>query len=106
MQGNASVSNNTASFSFGGGVRFMGEGTFTKKGGTIYGDTDTTHTAGSNENTAASGNGHAVYALSKKRNTDAGSSVMLYAASTDGGGSWTYNDTSPGGVGDTTANWE
>jgi hypothetical protein len=36
---------------------------FTKTGGIIYGDTDTTHTPGSNENTVKYGNtwGHAVY---------------------------------------------
>jgi predicted outer membrane repeat protein len=112
MEGSASVSGNTAS-SDGGGVyvsnfAFVGSlGTaFIKKGGTIYGDTDTTHTAGSDENTASSGNGHAVYLHndSKKRNSTAGTTVNLYAKYIDG--AWTYNDTSSGGVGDTTANWE
>jgi hypothetical protein len=56
------------------------DGVFTKSGGTIYGDTDTTHTAGSTENTAMSGNGHAVYVSSspaKKRNNTAGPDVGL-----------------------------
>jgi parallel beta-helix repeat protein len=103
IQDNASVSDNTASS--GGGI-YVAEGTFIKKGGTIYGDTDTTHTADSDENTATSGNGHAVYlqSSSKKRNSTAGPTVNLYA--TYIGGAWTYNDTSAGGVGDTTANWE
>jgi hypothetical protein len=37
--------------------------TFTKTGGVICGDTDNTHTPGSDENTATAGytNGHAVY---------------------------------------------
>jgi hypothetical protein len=89
----------------GGGVQVNGNGnaTFTKKGGTIYGDTDTTHTPGSTENTATDGNGHAV-ATGKKRNATAGAGVKLYAQNTDG--TWTYNDTSSGGAGDTTANWE
>ncbi|GHV94747.1 hypothetical protein AGMMS50293_10670 [Spirochaetia bacterium] len=78
-------------------------GTFTKKGGTIYGDTDTTHTADSTENTATSGNGHAVcLSDGKKRNSDADIGVNLYASS----GGWTYDDTSPDGVGDTLGNWE
>jgi hypothetical protein len=72
------ISGNTANT--GGGVYVAG-GTFTKSsgGGIIYGDTDTTHTSSANENTATSGNGHAVYVESgaKKRNTDAGSSVSL-----------------------------
>ncbi|MDR1108149.1 MAG: hypothetical protein LBL19_03850, partial [Spirochaetaceae bacterium] len=46
----------------GGGVFVYNGGTFNKTGGVIYGDTDGTHTAGSTENTATSGNtyGHAV----------------------------------------------
>jgi hypothetical protein len=85
----------------GGGVNVSGDSTFTKKGGTIYGDTDTTHTPGSTENTAANGNGHAVSA-SKKRNATAGPEIKLYAKNE--GGVWTYDDI--GGVGDTSANWE
>jgi uncharacterized repeat protein (TIGR02543 family) len=63
------ISGNTASSS-GGGV-YVGDGMesayvdsyFRKTGGLIYGDTDTAHTPGSTENTAAGGNtyGHAVY---------------------------------------------
>jgi hypothetical protein len=79
-------------------------GTFTKKGGTIYGDTDTVHTENSAENTATSGKGHAVYGGDKMRNSTAAATVNLYAANTGGG--WTYNDTSAGGVGNTTANWK
>jgi hypothetical protein len=110
MQDNASVSNNRASGggglpigSYGGGV-YISDGTFTKKGGTIYGDTDTTHTAGSTENTSTNGNGHAVYGGGKKRNSTADTAVNLYAKYTSG--AWTYNDDSAGGVGDTSANWE
>jgi hypothetical protein len=39
-----------------GGVFIDGHATFTKTGGTIYGDTDTTNTPNSTENTALSGN--------------------------------------------------
>ncbi|MDR1898415.1 MAG: hypothetical protein LBQ55_00215 [Treponema sp.] len=49
----------------GGGVYVYGgapyDSTFTKTGGTVYGDDDNIHTPGSAENTAASGGGHAVY---------------------------------------------
>jgi hypothetical protein len=71
---------NTATNSGGGGVYNSFDFTiFTKTGGTIYGDTDTTHTAGSTENTATSGNGHAVYNYDggKKRNSTAGPGVNL-----------------------------
>lgn len=106
MQDSASISGNMASIFGGGGVQVSTNGTFTKKGGTIYGDTDTTHTTGSTENTAANGYGHAVYLYDgdKKRNSTADTAVNLYAKYTDG--AWTYNDTSADGVGDTTANWE
>jgi hypothetical protein len=112
MEGNASVSGNTASASplsyassYGGGV-YVSYGTFRKTGGVIYGDTDATHTAGSTENTATSGLGHGVYLNGgKRRNATAGAAVNLYAARASSGGSWSYNDTS-GGAGDTTANWE
>jgi uncharacterized repeat protein (TIGR02543 family) len=55
------ISGNTSS-SGGGGVA-ASYGNFSKTGGRIYGDTDATHTPGSTENTATSGNtyGHAVY---------------------------------------------
>jgi hypothetical protein len=50
----------------GGGVVVLNNGTFTKSGGTIYGDDDGTHTVGNTENTAVdvpvtSGYGHEVY---------------------------------------------
>jgi hypothetical protein len=86
--------------------------TFTKTGGVIYGDTNTTHTPGSTENTALSGNGHAVRVSGdgKKRNATAGPEIKLYAKGNENNvwnsGVWTYNDTSAGGVGDTTAEWE
>jgi hypothetical protein len=95
------MSGNTASN--GGGVCVATNTVFfTKKGGTIYGDIDTTHTPGSTENTATSGTGHAVQAGSKKRNATAGPEVKLYAKYE--GDVWTYNDI--GGVGDTSGNWE
>jgi hypothetical protein len=104
MQDNATVSGNTSS-NWGGGVS-VNRGTFTKKGGTIYGDINNTHTPDSNENTATNGYGHAIFLQGgKRRNADAGLSVMLYANG-NGNWTWTYNDTSAGGVGDTTANWE
>jgi hypothetical protein len=40
----------------------------------------------------------------KKRNSDAGALLDLYAQYS--GGVWSYVDTSSGGVGDTTANWQ
>jgi hypothetical protein len=75
------ISGNKASSS-GGGVSNSGTFTFTKTGGTIYGDTDTTHTAGSTENTATNGNGHAVYSATnnRKRDTTAGPTVNLNSA--------------------------
>jgi hypothetical protein len=96
------IRGNTAAES-GGGVWFGSKETktFTKTGGTIYGDTDTT--PGSTENTSLKGDGHAV-GDGKRRNATAGPEVKLYARHENG--VWTYNDTSVGGVGDTTANWE
>jgi hypothetical protein len=65
-------------------VHIWSSSTFTKTGGVIYGDTNTTHTAGSMENTAASGNGHAVNVIvnsstdtCKIRNSTAGTGVNL-----------------------------
>jgi hypothetical protein len=103
MSGGA-IQGNTASSS-GGGVYVDYFATFTKTAGTIYGDTDTTHT-GTTENTASSGNGHAVFLSlnGKKRNSDAGTTVNLYAKHSSS--YWSYNDTSSGGVGDTTGNWQ
>jgi hypothetical protein len=40
----------------------------------------------------------------KIRNATAGPEIKLYAKNANG--VWTCNDTSSGGVGDTTANWE
>jgi uncharacterized protein YjdB len=85
----------------GGGVSVAG--TFTKSGGTIYGDDNTTHSVASNENTATSGDGHAVWA-GLKRNSTADSVVSLYASYN--GNTWSYTDPATGGVGDTTAYWE
>jgi hypothetical protein len=87
------ISGNTAtysSYSYGGGV-YVASGTFTKQsGGIIYGDTNTTHTAGSTENTATNGNGHAVYVYSgsKKRNSTTGESVTLDSAKYGTAGGW------------------
>jgi hypothetical protein len=112
MEGSSTVSGNTVSnnslyssqYALGGGV-YVTSGTFRKTGGVIYGDTDYTHTAGSTENTATSG--HAVYLTEgKQRNATVGTTVNLYAARASSGESWSYNDASPGGAGDTTANWE
>jgi uncharacterized repeat protein (TIGR02543 family) len=138
MQGSASVSGNTAGY-YGGGVYvsfgiFIMEGgavsgnssdkgggvyistnstTFVKKGGTIYGDTDATYGNGfATDNTAASGQGHAVCAASytdvKVRNSDAGPAVKLYAKCTYASNVWTwsYDGTSVDGINmDTTPNW-
>ena len=88
----------------GGGLQIF-RASVIKKGGTIYGDTDSTHTAGSSENTAQNGQGHAVgLGDGKRRNADAGPELNLYAAYANG--AWTYTDSSKGGVGDTTANWD
>jgi hypothetical protein len=99
MQG-GEISGNTAS-AYGGGVFVYcygsqsgsDYGTFIKTGGTIYGDTDTDHTPGSTENTAASG-GHAVYVSKngKKRDHDAGTEDDLYARYSYSSGSWTFTD--------------
>jgi hypothetical protein len=101
------ISGNTATGSNGGGggVFLINTGAiFIKKGGTIYGDTDTTHTPGSPENTAKYDHrGHAVYLEGdKKRNATAGETINLYAKKETG--SWTYDDL--GVLGDTAANWE
>jgi hypothetical protein len=81
IAGNSAVS--------GGGVYSSSSATFQKTGGIIYGDTDTTHSAGSTENTATSGNGHAVYMLDgRKRNSNAGPEVMLDSAISGSAGGW------------------
>ncbi|MDR2444788.1 MAG: InlB B-repeat-containing protein [Spirochaetaceae bacterium] len=86
MEG-GTISGNTAST--GGGV-YVNGGTFTKSGqSTIYGDTDTTHTAGNTENTALSGDGHAVYVyFNRKRNSTAGPDVNLDSTKTGTTGGW------------------
>jgi hypothetical protein len=87
-------------------------GTFAKSGGIIYGDNNTDHTAGADENTATTGNGHAVYLYgtsAKKRNADADASVKLYAKynGTNYSGSWTYDGIDVDGINaDTTDAWE
>jgi hypothetical protein len=68
------ISGNTAWNGYGGGVGVDGGNQFIKTGGVIYGDTDTSHSDGDIENTAANGNGHAVYVVGsspKKRNSTA-----------------------------------
>jgi hypothetical protein len=105
------ISGNTASSSYaayGGGV-FVNSYTdtnFLKKGGTIYGDTDTiTGNGYETDNTATSGNGHAVYTGNKQRNVTAGPGVKLYAKYTNS--TWTYDGTGVDGINaDTTANWD
>jgi hypothetical protein len=73
----------------GGGVD-VDSGTFTKSGGgTIYGDTDTTHSEGSTENTATYGKGHAVYVSGDKmRNTTVGAGEMLDSTKSGAAGGW------------------
>ncbi|MFP3090522.1 hypothetical protein LQZ21_09375 [Treponema sp. TIM-1] len=91
------ISGNKTTTSRGGGV-FQLYGTFIKTGGIIYGNT----TPGRTENNTAL-NGHAVYLdKGKIRDADAGPGVRLYAKWS---GSWIYNDTSSGGLGNTTSNW-
>jgi hypothetical protein len=78
---------------FGGGVYAGGSASFTKTGGgTIYGDTDRTVGNGNvTDNTALTGNGHAVYVDSspvKKRNSTAGPGVNLDSAYAGSIGGW------------------
>jgi hypothetical protein len=69
-----------------------GTGSFTKTGGVIYGDTDKTHTAGSNENTAASGYGHAVYGSTAWwRNTAVAAADALGVSGGSYSGAWHAN---------------
>jgi hypothetical protein len=88
------ISGNTSSSSGGGVYIDVGNGgTFIKtlSGGIIYGSTNTTHTAGSTENTSTNGNGHAVYvgsSPSKKRNTNAGLEVALDSSKVGTVGGW------------------
>jgi uncharacterized repeat protein (TIGR02543 family) len=100
------ISGNTASGSYtatsyygGGGVyvdRMASGSSFSKTGGVIYGDTDITHTAGSAENTATSGVGHAVY-------SDRGA---YYRDTTlNAGDNISTDDTLPANSGDSLNNW-
>jgi hypothetical protein len=92
---NGTISGNTATDWGGGGVQVSdNNGTFTKKGGTISKNTAT------NGAMAVQLNGDDA----KKRDADADEGVKLYARRVND--RWTYNDSSPGGVGDTSANWE
>jgi hypothetical protein len=78
------IRDNTANY--GGGVAVDSSGAFTKSGSSIiYGDGDTTYTAGTDENTALTGNGHAVYAGAgpRKRNSTAGTTVDLNSGEND-----------------------
>jgi hypothetical protein len=98
------IQGNTAFSNGGGGVYFWGSGTFTKTSGTIYGDDNTIHDNGSTENTATSGNGHAVYLYDgKKRNATSPADPDLYAKYESN--AWTYTYTDPDGLGDIGDNW-
>jgi hypothetical protein len=100
-----SIAGNSADY--GAGVHLWNDDgmIFIKQGGVIYGDTDTDHTAGSDENTAT-GDGHAVYLNNGNvRNTTAGEGVNLYARYQSGSWSYVDPDASAGGLGDTTAAW-
>jgi hypothetical protein len=90
------ISDNTAT-SRGGGV-YVNSGTFTKTGqSTIYGDTDLTHTAGSAENTAESGVGHAVYTgTSRNRYSTAGPGVNLDSSKNGAAGGWDIGEVPSG----------
>jgi hypothetical protein len=99
------ISGNTA-ITIGGGIYLAcainGTLIFTKTGGTIYGDTDTTHTPGSTENTAS--NGHAVFIsltldTTTKSDDTVGPEVRLYAKCKATGimiYDWNYVDPSNG----------
>jgi hypothetical protein len=92
ISGNHVITNNTT-YSGGGGVFVNGitGNPFSKTGGIIYGDTNTVHTADSDENTASNGNGHAVYCLvssSRKRNATAGPDVNLDSTVSGSSGGW------------------
>jgi hypothetical protein len=92
------ISGNTA-YS-GGGLRIF-RGTFIKKGGILYGNDREPAIL---KNTAGAPGGHAIYLdeYGKIRNATAGPELKLYAKYIDG---WTYNDPSPGGLGNTADNW-
>jgi hypothetical protein len=79
-----------------GGGAYISGGTFSKDSSVepsyIYGDTDTTHTPGTDENTAtsaASGAGHAVrHSDGRKRNADAGPADNMSTAGYGAAGGW------------------
>jgi hypothetical protein len=84
-------STTASSSSDGGGVYTSRYGAFEKTGDSIiYGDTDATHTAGSTENTAINGRGHAVFMdyPTKQRNSTAGAGVMLDSTIEGSAGGW------------------
>jgi hypothetical protein len=94
------ISGNTAGEK-GGGVYVDDENSsFSKTGGTIYGDTDNTHTPNSDENTATSGNtnGHAVY----YRAPSGGSNQYYRNATLDTGDNISTDTLPASGTGD---NW-
>jgi hypothetical protein len=86
------ISGNTAT-TRGGGVA-VESGSFIKNGNSIiYGDTDTNHTPGSDENTATSGNGngHAVsfgMPVSKKRDATASATDSMNSSLSGSQGGW------------------
>ncbi|GHV03465.1 hypothetical protein AGMMS50229_02690 [Campylobacterota bacterium] len=83
------ISGNEATYGGGVLVDATTGGTFNKTGGTIYGDTDTTNSPP--ENTASSGNGHAVYVDSspaKKRNTTADTGNDMNSSIDGSSGGW------------------
>jgi hypothetical protein len=85
------ISGNTGGY--GGGV-YVGRGTFAKSGGVISGNFVPSYGG----KTVCAGGG-------KRRETDAGTAVKLYAYARYNYSTWTYIDPSSGGVGDTTAEW-
>jgi hypothetical protein len=83
---NGGTIDDNEAFVFGGGVCVGGSGSFNKSGGIIYGDTDSIHTPGTNENTARAG-GHAAYVITgpKQRDSTAGPGDNLDSGTADGG---------------------
>jgi hypothetical protein len=99
------IEGNTATIC-GGGVYVTNSSgnTFTKTGGTIYGDNNNSHddSNGSTENTATSGNGHAVYLYGgNQRNATSPANHNLYAEYVSGSG-WSYIHPT---LGDTSGKW-
>jgi hypothetical protein len=80
LMNGGTISGNTAALA-GGGV-YVNYGEFTMNGGTIFGGDDMSHEPKKGENTATSGEGHAVYAIfsdgnNRWRNDTAGPGVNL-----------------------------